>query len=185
MLQSNNRNSDFQLPNCHAHANFERVLPVIYRNIHSFINVIYIITRVHSSFSLVENRDPLEDKRTADAISVTSQSQPFQNYQQPMTCFVLYRSWSRQMACEISLFVALLYKSLFWQKNFIIYHMKQVDNILPLSVQLQIHGKRHNVVRTSLTTRLVVLTTLWRHTVYLWLNRQRQNIFYLLIIICE
>ena len=52
----------------------------------------YIITRVHFSFSLVENRDLLEDRRTADAISVTSQSQAFQNYQQPMACFALYRS---------------------------------------------------------------------------------------------
>ncbi len=37
----------------------------------------YIITRVHSSFSLVENRDLLEDRRTADVISVKSQSQHF------------------------------------------------------------------------------------------------------------
>ena len=44
----------------------------------------YIITRVHSSFSLVENRDLLEDRRTANAISVTSQSQPLQYYQQPI-----------------------------------------------------------------------------------------------------
>ena len=48
----------------------------------------YIITRVHSSFLLVENRDLLEDRRTAHAISVTSQSPAFQNYQQPMLCFV-------------------------------------------------------------------------------------------------
>ena len=41
---------------------------------------------VHFSFSLVEDRD----RRTADAISVTSQSQPFRNYQQSMACFVLY-----------------------------------------------------------------------------------------------
>ena len=81
---------------------------------------IYIMTRVHSSFSLVENRDLLEDRRTADAISVTSQSQPFPSYQQPMACFVLYRSWSRQMACE-SLSVAL--QSLFWQNilTFLLY----------------------------------------------------------------
>ena len=32
-----------------------------------------------SSFSLVENRNLLDDRRTADAISVTSQSQAFQN----------------------------------------------------------------------------------------------------------
>ena len=32
----------------------------------------YIITRVHSNFSLVENRDLLEDRRTADAISKLS-----------------------------------------------------------------------------------------------------------------
>ena len=40
-----------------------------------------LITTVYSSFSLVENRDLLEDRRTADAMSVTSQSQPFPNYQ--------------------------------------------------------------------------------------------------------
>ena len=34
---------------------------------------IYIITRVHFSFSLVENRDLLEDRRTADAISIISE----------------------------------------------------------------------------------------------------------------
>ena len=50
---------------------------------------LYNNQRVHSSFSLVENRDLLEDRRTADAISVTNQSQPFPNYQQPMACFVL------------------------------------------------------------------------------------------------
>ena len=61
--------------------------------------IIYIIIRVHSSFSLVENHNLLEYRRTADAISLTSKSQPFQNYQQPfqnyqqpMACFVLYRS---------------------------------------------------------------------------------------------
>ena len=40
----------------------------------------YIITRVHSSFSLVENRDLLEDRRTADVISVTNQSQPISQF---------------------------------------------------------------------------------------------------------
>ena len=55
---------------------------------------------VYSGFSLAENRDLLENRRTADAISVTNQSQPFQNSQQPMAFFVLYRSCSRQVACE-------------------------------------------------------------------------------------
>ena len=50
----------------------------------------YVITRVHSTFLLVEKRDLLEGRRTADVISVTSQSQLFQNYQQPMAWFVLY-----------------------------------------------------------------------------------------------
>ena len=53
---------------------------------------IYIISRVLSSFSLVESRDPLDGRRTTDAILVTSQSQPIQNYQQLMAFFVLYRS---------------------------------------------------------------------------------------------
>ena len=38
----------------------------------SIICYIYIITRVHSSFSLAKNRDLLEDRRIADAILVTS-----------------------------------------------------------------------------------------------------------------
>ena len=43
--------------------------------------------------------------------------------------------------------------------KFLIFHyIKQIDNILPLSVQLQIHGRRHNVVRTSVP--LFFLTTL-------------------------
>ena len=54
--------------------------------------LIYIVTTVHSSFSLVKNRDLLGDRCTADAISVASQSQTLQNYQQPMACLVLYRS---------------------------------------------------------------------------------------------
>ena len=43
-----------------------------------------------SSFWLFigENRDLLEDRRTANVISVTSQSQPFQNFQQRMAFFV-------------------------------------------------------------------------------------------------
>ena len=60
------------------------------------------MTRVYSSFSLVGNRELLEGRRTADVISVTSQSQPFQNYQQPIACFVLYGSRSRQMALRKS-----------------------------------------------------------------------------------
>ena len=36
----------------------------------------------------MHKRDLLEDRRTADVTSGTSQSQAFQNYQQPMTCFV-------------------------------------------------------------------------------------------------
>ena len=71
----------------------------------------YIITRVPSSFSLVENRDLLENRRTADAILVTSQSQPFQP-------FVLCRSWSRQIACEI------------WQKFTTFLFIRQTDNLL-------------------------------------------------------
>ena len=65
---------------------------VIFAYIGAVVKLVSIITRVHSSFSLVENRDLLEDRRTADAISVTSQSQSFPNYQQPIACFVLYRS---------------------------------------------------------------------------------------------
>ena len=56
---------------------------------------------------------------------------------------------------------------LLWQNFLHFYYIKQVDNILPLSVQLQIHGRCHNVVRASGThspRRLVghffVLTTL-------------------------
>ena len=69
--------------------------------------MIYIIIRVASRFLLVENHD-------------LSQSQPFQNYQQlvtSLTCFVLYRSWSRRMTCD-SLFVAL--QCLFWHKRFLV-----------------------------------------------------------------
>ena len=51
----------------------------------------FILNRVHSSFSLVENRDLLQEIRTANVISGTSQSQPFQNFQEPMTFFILYR----------------------------------------------------------------------------------------------
>ena len=29
------------------------------------------------------------------------------------------------------------------------YDVKQIDNILPLSAQLYIHGRRHNVLRTQ------------------------------------
>ena len=74
------------------------------RTIKMFVGTAYSVC--NAVFSLVENCDLLEDIRTADAISATSQWQTFQNYEQPKACFVLYRSWSRQMACE-SFFVAL------------------------------------------------------------------------------
>ena len=84
-----------------------------------------------------------------------------------------------------------LQKHTYFDKIFsLFYYIKQVDNILPLSVQLLIHGRRHlyNVVRTSVThtpRQLVghffVLTTLKRHTVYQKLNRQLQNVIYLSI----
>ena len=41
MLQPNNRNCGVKQPNCNTHAKFERVLLVIYRDIHHFMNVIY------------------------------------------------------------------------------------------------------------------------------------------------
>ena len=53
---------------------------------------IYTIIIVHSGFSLVESRAQLENRRTADAISVTSQSRLFANFEQPIAFFVLYRS---------------------------------------------------------------------------------------------
>ena len=59
------------------------VMPFIITPLVFQIVSFYIITRVHSSFSLVENRDQLEDRRTADAISKLSTA---------MACFVLYRS---------------------------------------------------------------------------------------------
>ena len=45
---------------------------------------------MHASFSLVGNRDLLEDRRAADVISVTSQSQQFPNYRTAngVFCFV-------------------------------------------------------------------------------------------------
>ena len=67
-------------------------VPSILRNTEhhwSWYTNLYNNQRVHSSFSLVENRDLLGDRRTADAISLTNQLQPFPNYQQPMACFVL------------------------------------------------------------------------------------------------
>ena len=50
-----------------------------------------MIIRVHYGFSLVKNRDLLEDMYTINVIPVRSQSQPLQNFQQPMTFCVLYR----------------------------------------------------------------------------------------------
>lgn len=41
MLQTNNRSSGVQLPNCYIHATFETVLSVIYRDIRHFINVMF------------------------------------------------------------------------------------------------------------------------------------------------
>ena len=66
-----------------------RFQPSLFRRCFSMLcdfNVIMfiIIIRVDSGFLSVENRDPLADRRTADVISVTSQSQPYQNFQQPM-----------------------------------------------------------------------------------------------------
>lgn len=69
-----------------------------------------IIVRVRSSFYLVENLDMVGDRRTDDTISIAKQLQPSQNYEQ--VCFALYRSRSRQKACE-SLFVTL--QGTFWQ----------------------------------------------------------------------
>ena len=48
------------------------VIPFIITPLVFQIVSFYIITRVHSNFSLVENRDLLEDRRTADAISKLS-----------------------------------------------------------------------------------------------------------------
>ena len=43
MLQPNYRITHVQLPNCYTdtQSKFERVLPVLYRDIHHFINAIY------------------------------------------------------------------------------------------------------------------------------------------------
>ena len=126
--------------------------------------IIYIVTTVYSSFLLVDNRDIYEDRRTADAISVKSRSKPFPNYQQPMACFVCIDHDNVKWREKVS---SLHYKTYFGKKLSLVYYIRQVDNILPLSVQLEIHGTRHNVVRTSVTNsprRLVhhffVLTTL-------------------------
>ena len=62
---------------------------------------IYTIIIVHSGFSLVDSRAQLENRCTADAISVTSQSRLFENFEQQN---VLYRSC--QIARE-NLFAAL------------------------------------------------------------------------------
>ena len=40
-------------------------------------------------------------------------------------------------------------KAYFGKKSSLFYYIKHIDNILPLSVQLWIHGRRHNVARTS------------------------------------
>ena len=64
-----------------------------------------------------------------------------------------------------------------------IYCIKQIDSIFPLSVQLQMHRGRHNVVRTSVThspRRLVghffLLTTLWHHLcVYNWTDNGKMK----------
>ena len=53
---------------------------------------IYTIIIVHSGFLLVESRAQLLNRRTADAISVTSQSRLFANFEQPIAFLVLYRS---------------------------------------------------------------------------------------------
>ena len=80
---------------------------------------IYTIITVHSGFSLVESRAQLENRRTANAISVTSQSRLFENFEQPIAFFVLYRSCQTRksfrrttklcMLCKI--FNFLLYKN--------------------------------------------------------------------------
>ena len=54
---------------------------------------IYTIIIVHSSFfSLVKSHAQLENTRTAEVISVTSQSQLFENFEQLIALFVLYVS---------------------------------------------------------------------------------------------
>ena len=40
-VATHNRNSGVKLPNCYSHANVEKFLPAIYRDIHHLINVIY------------------------------------------------------------------------------------------------------------------------------------------------
>ena len=102
-------------------------------NIYIYNILFYITTTVHSSFPLVENRVPLEDRRTPDAISLTSQSQPFSNYQQLMACFVLYRHDHVKWRAKV---FSSHYKAYFGKTFSLFYYIKQVDNILPLSVQL-------------------------------------------------
>ena len=85
----------------------------------------YIITKVHSSFSLVENRDLLEDRRTAHAISVTSQSHFKIINSQWRALFCIHRDTSNGVQKSFRCTTKLILANIF-----------QVDNILPLSVQL-------------------------------------------------
>ena len=67
MLQPNNRSSSVYLPNCNTHAKFERVLLVIYRDIHRFINVVYYSrvddTSKTSNLHVVKNLDISKTKQ--------------------------------------------------------------------------------------------------------------------------
>ena len=76
---------------------------------------------------MVENRDLLEDRRIADAISVTSQSQPFPNYQQPVAWFVgLFCIFDHDHVKWRAKVFSLHYKAYFGKK-FTFYDIKQVD----------------------------------------------------------
>ena len=66
--------------------------PYFMRVTHDSITIYTIIIVQSSGFSLVKSHAQLENTRTADTISVTSQSQLFENFQQPIAFFVLYIS---------------------------------------------------------------------------------------------
>ena len=93
---------------------------------------IYIIIRVHSGFSLVENCDLLEDTRTLT---------PFQRQANHSNFRVIDSQWRALFCIDHDTSTCVLKSfhrstKLIWLNFSHFYYIKQIGNILPLSVQL-------------------------------------------------